>query len=467
MNTPQLLAAATEMVPTEWESGGMIALKLAAVALFVTANGFFVGSEFAMVKVRASQLDTLIEEGNRRAALAKQITEQLDAYLSTVQFGITMSSLALGALAEPFAARLISPFLALVGIASPQWVSAISLTAGFLAITWVTIIFGELGPKYLAINSPLKLCLLVARPLRMFYLIFRPFIIVIQGSSSLILKRAFRLEPKREELAHSEEELRLILAESQKAEAVSPLGKEILINALDLRRRVVRDIMTPRGEVVFLNIEDPFEENLKVASESRHTRFPLCSGHLDNTLGLVHMKDLMPLLRERAPDLAAIKREIVAVPELMPLEKLLTLFLQKHAHIALVVDEYGGTVGIVTLDNVLEEIVGDIQDEFDADKQEYRRISDDEFIVNGTFGLYEFNELAGLELESSDVSTIGGYVTHVLGHLPKQGEQTRIEDYEVTIAQTDGRRIGQLHFRRAAAQPEAGGDTGGQAAGRA
>jgi CBS domain containing-hemolysin-like protein len=448
MNTLQLIASASEVVPTDWESGGMIALKVAAVALFVAANGFFVGSEFAMVKVRASQLDTLIEEGNRKAVLARHVIEQLDAYLSTVQFGITLSSLALGALAEPFAARLISPLLALLGFSSLKLISAVSLSVGFFAITWVTIIFGELGPKYLAIKSPLKLCLLVARPLRMFYLVFRPFIYVIQGSSSLILKRALRLEPRQEELAHSEEELRLILAESEKAEEVTPLGKEILINALDLRRRVVRDIMTPRGEVIFLDVEEPFEKNLEIAQMSRHTRFPLCRGHLDDTLGLVHIKDLMPLLRENTPDLTSVKRDIMAVPEMMALEKLLTSFLQKHAHIALVVDEYGGTVGIVTLDNVMEEIVGDIQDEFDADKQEYKRISDDEFVVNGTYGLYEFNELAGVDLESSDVSTIGGYVTHVLGHLPKQGEQTKVEGFLVTITQTDGRRIGQLHFKR-------------------
>jgi CBS domain containing-hemolysin-like protein len=220
------------------------------------------------------------------------------------------------------------------------------------------------------------------------------------------------------------------------------------VNALDLRRRVVRDIMTPRGEVVFLDIEESFEENVKKALESRHTRFPLCRGHLDNTIGLIHIKELVPMMRDPEPDLLRIKRELTPVPEMMSLEKLLSLFLTKHAHLAIVVDEYGGTVGMVTLENVLEEIVGDIQDEFDTEKDEFREINENEFSVDGAVGLYELRDLAGLELESADVSTIGGYVTHLLGHLPKQGEQVRIDNYLVTISQTDGRRVGQLHFRK-------------------
>jgi magnesium and cobalt exporter, CNNM family len=268
-------------------------------------------------------------------------------------------------------------------------------------------------------------------------------------SSNLILKYILRIQPAAEsELVHSEEELRLILSESAKAEEVSPLGREILINALDLRERVVRDIMTPRGEVVYLDVEDDFETNLQKAIDSRHTRFPLCKGHLDDTIGLIHIKDLVAMTRDSNPDLMRIKREILPVPEMMSLEKLLNVFLTKHAHLAVVVDEFGGTVGIVTLENVLEELVGDIQDEFDAEKEEFRKINDNEFVVDGALGLYELRDAFGLELESADVSTIGGYVTHLLGHLPKQGEQVKIDGYLVTVSQTDGRRVGQLHFRK-------------------
>ena len=220
------------------------------------------------------------------------------------------------------------------------------------------------------------------------------------------------------------------------------------MNALDLRERVVRDIMTPRGQVVFLNIEESFEDNVKKALASRHTRFPLCRGHLDNTIGLIHIKELVPLMRDPNPDLLRIKRELIPVPEMMSLEKLLSLFLSKHAHLAIVVDEFGGTVGMVTLEDVLEELVGDIQDEFDTEKEEFREINENEFSVDGALALYELRDLAGIELESADVSTIGGYVTHLLGHLPKQGEQVQIGNYLVTISQSDGRSVQQLHFRK-------------------
>jgi CBS domain containing-hemolysin-like protein len=171
---------------------------------------------------------------------------------------------------------------------------------------------------------------------------------------------------------------------------------------------------------------------------------------LDNTVGLIHIKDLVPMMQDPNPDLMRIKRELIPVPEMVPLEKLLNLFLSKHAHLAIVVDEFGGTVGMVTLEDVLEELVGDIQDEFDMEKAEFQKINANEFTVDGALGLYELNELAGLELESADVSTIGGYVTHLLGHLPKQGEQVKIDNYLVTVSQTDARRVKQLHFKKLA-----------------
>ena len=435
----------------QWGSLDLVLLKLFIVAAIVGINGFFVATEFAIVKLRSSQLDPLIEEGDRRAILARHITTHLDAYLSATQLGITMTSLALGWVGEPFVAHMIEPLFHLVGIHSATVVTTASIILGFSIITFLHIILGELGPKYLAIRNPLGMSLRVVRGLGLFHAVFRPVIWCLNRSSNFLLKSVFKIDPvSKSELAHSEEELRVILTESEKAEEVSPLGKEILINALDLRRLVVRDIMTPRGEVVFLNTEDSFEENLKIAQQSLHTRFPLCEGHLDNTVGLVHIKDIFSLVRVQKPDLIGIKREILPVPEMMPLEKLLKFFLSRHAHLALVVDEYGGTVGIVSLDNVLAELVGEIQDEFDTEHLEFRRINENEFSVEGSIGLYELNDLAGLELESSDVSTVGGYVTHLLGHLPKQGEQTRIGEYEVTITQTDGRRVGQLHFKKTA-----------------
>jgi CBS domain containing-hemolysin-like protein len=434
-----------------WDPPGVLLLKIAAVAGLILLNGFFVASEFALVKVRASQLDTLIEDGNHQAGAARRALDRLDAYLSATQLGVTLASLALGWVGEPFLQQMLSPFFVLLGITTPIVLSTLSVTIGFIAITFLHIIFGELAPKYLAISHPVPMALRLVGPLRGFYLIFRPAIWCLHRSSNFILKRVFHIDPVGgNELAHSEEELRVILGESEKSSEVTAVGKELLINTLDLRRRVVRDIMTPRGEVVYLDIDASFEENLDKASASRHTRFPLCKEYLDNPLGLVHITELLGLVRQPEPDLLSVKRDLLLVPEMMPLERLLTTFLSKHAHLGAVVDEFGGTMGIVTLDNVLAEIVGEIRDEFDLEQSEFRRINPDEFEVEGVLGLYELNDLTDLELSDAEVSTVGGYVTHVLGHLPRQGEEASVGDYRVTVLETDGRRIGKLRFVRQA-----------------
>jgi CBS domain containing-hemolysin-like protein len=434
---------------TRWDSPALIIGKLLVIAALVALNSFFVAAEFALVKVRHSQLQALASQGNKRASISQHVVENLTAYLSACQLGITLASLGLGWVGEPFLARMLQPFFALLGISSEPFVASISFAIAFSLITALHIVLGEQAPKILAIQKSVGATLLVSPPLRVFYAIFRPFIWFLNVSSNWILTHIFRVRPGGEaELAHSEEELRLILSESVRAKEVSPLGKELLINALDLHERVVRDIMTPRGQVVFLNVEESFEENVKKALASRHTRFPLCRGHLDNTVGLIHIKELVPLMRDPNPDLLRIRRDLIPVPEMMSLEKLLSLFLNKHAHLAIVIDEFGGTVGMVTLENVLEELVGDIQDEFDTEKEEFREINENEFSVDGALALYELRDLAGIELESADVSTIGGYVTHLLGHLPKPGEHVQIDNYLVTISQSDGRSVQQLHFRK-------------------
>src|SRR5580704_1978748 len=440
---------------TQWDPPGVIVAKLLTIAALVGLNGFFVACEFAIIKVRASQLDTLVDEGDARARFAKYIRSHLDAYLSATQLGVTVASLALGWVGEEFLAHLIEPFFAMANIHSHALATGVSVTLAFIGITFMHIVLGELAPIYTAIANPLTVSLRLVRPLGAFYFLFKPAIWILQKSSNFILRGLLRMKPiPGTELAHSEEELRLILEQSEKSKDVSPLGRKLVLNVLDLRERVIRDIMTPRGEVVYLDLEDDFETNAKKAIESRHTRFPLCRENLDNTVGLIHIKELVPMMRDPNPDLMRIKRELIPVPEMLPLEKLLTLFLSKHAHLAIVVDEFGGTVGMVTLENVLEELVGDIQDEFDAEKEEFRKLSESEFTVDGALGLYELNDLTGLELESPDVSTVGGYVTHLLGHLPKQGEQAKIDNYLVTVSQTDARRIRQLHFKRVSGKPE-------------
>src|SRR5256714_10062436 len=448
MNSLLMLPLADVPV-TQWHPPWIIVGKLAVIASLVALNGFFVACEFSIIKVRASQLDALAEEGNSRARFAKYIRSHIEAYLSATQLGITLASLALGWLGEQFLAQMLSPFFALLHIYSRAFVTSVSVTLAFIGITFLHIVFGELAPKYTAISNPLSVALRLVRPLGAFYIVFKPAIWLLHRSSNFLFRSILRRPPvTATELAHTEEELRLILEQSEKSKEVSPLERRLLMNVLDLRDRVVRDLMTPRGEIVYLDVDDDFETNVKKAMESRHTRFPLCRENLDNAIGLIHIKELLPMMRDPHPDLMKIKRELFPVPEMMPLENLLRLFLGRHAHLAVVVDEFGGTVGIVTLENVLEELVGDIQDEFDFEKEEFRKISANEFTVDGALGLYELNELAKLELESADVSTVGGYVTHLLGHLPRQGEQVKIDNYIVTVSQSDGRRVNQLHFKK-------------------
>src|SRR6266513_4285575 len=451
MNVPSLFLLVTiaDVVAQHWDPPVILIAKLVTVGALVILNGFFVVAEFALVKIRDSQLKTLADEGVRQAVFVKQIRDNLNAYLSACQVGITAASLGLGWLGEPFLARMLQPFFVLAGIESPPVIKSISFALAFSAITFLHIVLGEQAPKILAIRKSMAAAIFVSAPLRWFYAIFKPAIWFLNAASNWVLRRVIRVEPIAEgELAHSEEELRLIVSESVKSAEVTPLGRELLFNVLDLRDRVVRDIMTPRGEIVYFNLEDDFETNLKKAIESQHTRFPLCRDNLDNTIGLIHIKDLLLMMRDPHPDLMKIKRELLPVPEMMALENLLRLFLSKHAHVAIVVDEFGGTVGLVTLEDVLEELVGDIQDEFDSEKEEFRKISANEFSVDGALGLYELNDLAKLDLDSPDVSTIGGYVTHLLGHLPKTGEQVKIDSYLVTVSEADNRRVKQLNFKK-------------------
>lgn len=425
-------------------SGGVdgFFFRILAVLALVLLNGFFVAAEFAIVKVRNSQLDALADQGVRKAARARKVTAHLDEYLSATQLGITLASLGLGWLGEPFLAAMIQPALHYAGITSASLIHAISFVCAFSIITYLHIVFGELAPKSLAIRKAVQVTLWVSWPLGIFYKLFKPAIWFLNGNANAFLRRVLKIDPVVESgLAHSEDELRLILAEGQSSEEATALGNEILINALDLRKRVVRDIMTPRGEVIFLDLDDGFEQNLHVARKSGHTRFPLCRGYLDDAVGLIHIKDLLAQVAEKKGNLLSIKRELVQVPEMMPLERLLKFLLGKRAHLALVLDEYGGAVGMVTLDNVLAELVGDIQDEFDSEQTEYRRISDGEYVLDGGFALHDLNDLLDTKLSSPEVSTIGGFVTHRIGHLPKQGESVYCDGFEFTVQQADGRRV--------------------------
>lgn len=433
----------------EFPTPGETILYLFGITFFLLLNAFFVASEFAIVKVRPSQLETHGKETGTDTKRAIHVVNHLDGYLSANQLGITFSSLALGFLGEPFVKAMVSPILAQTGMPEKgiYWVSLIIAYASF---TFLHVVVGELMPKSIAIRRSVGTTMLLVGPLHVFYKSFFLVIRFFQGTANWLLKTFFRIDPISEgEHVHSAEELAILVTHSGKFQEVTETEREILINALELNELWVRDVMTPRNEVVVLDADEPFEKTLAIAIRSKHTRFPLVKGHIDQSIGLIHIKDLFTLMNDPDPDLMRIKRDLKMVPDTMPLDSLLKFFLKEHAHLAMAVDEFGTPVGIVFLDNVIEELVGDIQDEFDNDHSSFVRINDEEFVVEGSVTL---NDLEGyvpeLYIESGEVTTVGGYITQQLERFPKVGESIEILGYEAKVTSTDGRRVGQVHFRK-------------------
>jgi CBS domain containing-hemolysin-like protein len=445
----QLLASVAPEPATEFPSAGKTIFYLAGIVFFLFLNAFFVASEFAIVKVRSSQIEGEMKENPVKAATALTVVNNLDGYLSANQLGITIASLALGFLGEPFVAALVSPLLMQTGM-SVWWVKGISFTLAILSFTFLHVVIGELMPKSIAIRYPLGTTMRLSPALHAFYKSAKWGIMILQGTANFLLKRLFNIAPVSEgEHSHSAEELALLVTQSGKTQEVTETEREILINALGLNELWVRDVMTPRNKVVILDADQPFDKVLEIAMRSKHTRFPLVKGHLDHAIGLIHIKDLFKLINDPDPDLMRIKRELKIVPDTMPLDTLLQFFLREHAHLAMAVDEFGTPVGIVFLDNVMEELVGDIQDEFDNERSSITRINEDEFVVEGSMTL---NDLAGhvpeLFLESGEVTTIGGYLTQQLQRFPEVGETLEVLGYEAKVTSTDGRRVGQVYFRK-------------------
>jgi len=432
-----------------------IGLQVLLVLGLVLLNGFFVAAEFALVKIRETQLDPLATSGHRRARIARQIITNLNAYLSATQLGITMASLGLGWVGEPIFAALFSPVLAALHVESETMRHSISFALGFSALTFLHITAGELAPKWTSIQKPLAISLWVAQPLRWFYIASYPFNWLLNHSAQWLLRQAGIEQVSELERAHSEDELRLLVSSSQKRSGATALGREIVLNALDLRRRVVREVMRPRREIVPLDTEASISACLEVAEKTRYSRFPLAEGgDLDKTPGVVHIKDLyaMRLKARSGADLLPAARKLIYVPETARLEKLLQLFLERKLHFALVVDEYGGTLGMVTLENILEELVGQIQDEFDQEKPLLVRATETTWEVDGALPLHDLEELIGESLRLEGITTVSGWVTHRLGGFPKIGDVLAIGSLKMRVEAMDGMRVARLKLEKPADQ---------------
>lgn len=413
-------------------------------AVFIFLNGFFVLSEFSIVKVRKSRLEELVKDKVPNAKLAYKMSNSLDTYLSATQLGITLSSLALGWIGEPAVANLIeAPLKTYFGIDGVA-VHTIAFIIAFTLITLLHVVLGELVPKSVAIAKAEKSVLFIAKPLYMFWVIFFPVIRTFDFIASLSLK-AIGIKPAKDsELAHSEEEIKIIVGESLKGGVLDSMESEIIKNAVDFSDTVAKEIMTPRKDMVCLNKQKSFEENMKVIEESKYTRFPYVDGSKDIVLGMIHIRDILQNnLRDIGTNLDKIVRKFIIVPENSSISKILVMMNKDRISAALVVDEYGGTAGLLTMEDIIEEILGDINDEHDDKSQDYKKLSDDVFEFNGRFEIEAVEEIMDISFdEETEQLTIGGYVFNLFERLPIVGDKIDDENCIYEVTKMDGASIG-------------------------
>lgn len=417
------------------------------VVLVVLLNGFFVAAEFAIVKVRATQIEPLADKGNKRAIVAKSILGHLDAYLSATQLGITMASLALGWIGEPLVAGMLHPVCILVGLTSEKMIEAVSVAIGFSIITFLHITLGELAPKSLAIQKARSAALFVSFPLKLFFVIFKPIIVALNGFANGILSVVGLGAVSDMELTHSQEELRLLLSQDKRVSATS---KDIVLNAMDFRLKQARHVMVSRKEVVALSLSAPVRDNVEIMRANKFSRYPVYKDTIDNIVGVIHTKDVFRAERHLKPDfkLETVLREAVVMPETATLVNVLETMLQKKTHLIPLADEFGGTAGIITMENVLEELVGNIQDEFDKEAPEITKLSDTEYLVNANVTTTDVERLLNKEFSPRDILSIGAFAIERFGHIPKKGEKFRVDNTEFIVEAVSDRAIDSMRIRR-------------------
>jgi len=417
------------------------------VLAIVLLNAFFVAAEFAIVKVRMTQIEPLAVRGNWRARVAREVITHLDLYLSASQVGITMTSLALGWVGEPLVAAHLLPLFGKLGIDNEQLVHGISFAVAFAIITFLHIILGEQAPKWMAIQKPTTTTLWIAYPLSLFFTIFKPLIWLLNLSANGLLRLLGLRGGGTAELTHSEEELRLILAREQTGSATE---KSIVLNALDFRRKQARHCMVPRTEMTTLSLVDTVQENLSVMRSNKFSRFPVYNDSIDNILGLIYTKDIFKQDRDHSPSfsLEGVLRDATFLPETASLEKVLETMLSRKTHMVILADEYGGTAGLITLENVLEELVGPIQDEFDREAPEVIKFSESEYLMDASMTTNEVEQLFNQELSPRDIRSIGAFVLEQLGHIPESGERVAVSGIEFTVEQVTDRVIDRIRVKR-------------------
>jgi len=413
-------------------------LQLLAVAGLLLLNAFFVAAEYALVTARRTRLTELRDQGHRRARVVLRLTQNPARFIAAMQLGVTITSLGVGALGEPVFARIFDPIPAAI----------ISYGLAFLIITYLHVVIGELIPKGLALGHSETVALAVSTPVSWFFVVFKPLIWVLEKSSDLAL-RLLGLEPPGADRGapYSEAELKMLLSRSTESGELERQEQEMLYKVFDFADKEVADVMVPRPEVVALSIDLPPEECLAAVIDSPFTRYPVYRETLDNVVGVLHVRDLFSALVDRGianVRVEQILREPYIVPETKDLAAMLTEFRRTNQHMAIVVDEYGAMQGIVTLEDLLEEIVGEIEDEFDLPDESVERIDDDTIRIDGTFPIDDFNEQFGTQIPIDDYHTVGGFVFGHLGRAPDVGASVDFDGMRFDVVEVEGSRIHKL-----------------------
>jgi len=424
-------------------------LSLGAALVLVALNGFFVAAEFALVRVRDSRLVQLEQEGSSRAGRVRAALQDLDAYLSVCQVGITVASLALGWVGEPAVSALIRPLLHGVGLENERIVELIAVVLGFAVITYAHLVFGEQAPKYYSIQRAEGVSMNISRPLNLFMFLFRPLVWLVNASTNFIL-RPWGIRLGEEMEAHSEEELRIMISSSVASGELEPQEHDYLNNVFDFGDTVARAVMVPRPDIEALPITAPLEELVERAAFGRYTRYPVYEGDLDHVLGAVHVKDLFRAAKEDGDgfDIRPLIRDCLVVPETKRIEQILREFQSRKLQMAIVIDEWGSVEGLITIEDVVEELVGEIQDEFDEDEAAIEPLGENTYAVDGRIPITDVNDYFDLDLPREDFDTIGGFVLGSLGRPPEPGDVVPADGVTLRVKSVDGPRVSMLTLER-------------------
>ncbi len=427
-----------------------MALDILLTIFLVLLNGFFVAAEFAIVKVRASQIELRAQTGNTMAKLAQNMLTHLDAYLSATQLGITLASLGLGWIGESVVSQIVINVMHAFGFSGSEVLAhQIALPISFAIITVLHIVFGELAPKSLAIQRSESTALAVALPLRFFYILFKPFIWLLNGLANMVL-RMLGIQAVHGAEVHSAEELRLLFEQSVESGAIHNAHHELIENVFEFNERMVKQILVPRTKVVAVDLNISEHELMELIFNEGYSRLPVYDGNIDNIVGILYVKDILSIVRRgEAIVIETLMRPAYFVPETKKINLLLKQFQRRHMHMAVATDEFGGVSGIVTIEDIIEELVGEIQDEYDEEVPIVEKISDFDYKVSGSATISDANDYLPYPLpEGEDYETVGGLLNVIYGQIPENlNEITQFNEYEVRVLEKSERRVEWVQFK--------------------